>query len=57
MTDLTPDEQKQLVKEAIKEWMDDKARDFGWWGLKKLGIMAGLFLLLWYIQWRGYTFP
>lgn len=32
--DLHKEEQKQVVKEAFKEWLDEKAAQFGKWTLK-----------------------
>lgn len=31
---------KDVVKEAIKEWLDDQVQKFGWFSLKTLGILA-----------------
>ena len=38
MTDLNRDEQKEIVKEAIREWLDEKYTAFGKWTLH--GLMA-----------------
>lgn len=38
MPDLDRDEQKEIVKEAIREWLDEKYTDFGKWTLH--GLMA-----------------
>ena len=32
--EFTKEEHKELVKEAIKEWLDEKAADFGKWTIK-----------------------
>ena len=40
---LTPEEQKQIIKEAISEWLDEKYSEFGRWtlhGLMATGIAA-----------------
>jgi hypothetical protein len=57
LTELNPQEQKDLVKQAIKEWMDEKLRDFGWWWFKTIGVAGLTLLLFYYIQVRGYKFP
>ena len=38
---LTPDEQKEIVKEAISEWLNDKYSEFGKWTLH--GLIATAF--------------
>lgn len=35
MDDL--EQHKQVIKEAIKEWLDEKFADFGKWTIKSLG--------------------
>ena len=36
--------QKEIVKEAIKEWLNEKAAEFGWFSLKTIGyvVIAGI---------------
>lgn len=51
------DEHKEIVKQAIKEWLDEKAKEFGWWAIQKIAIAGLLSFLLWYITYRGYKFP
>lgn len=51
------DEHKEIVKQAIKEWLDDKAKEFGWWVISKLAVAALASFLMWYITYRGYKFP
>lgn len=57
MTNLKPDEQKELVKQAIKEWMDDQYNQVGRWFVKSLLIAGVTAFLFWYITIRGYKFP
>lgn len=50
MPDMTPAEIKAAMKDAIKEWLDDKFADFGKWSLG--GMLAGLlggvgYFILW----------
>lgn len=33
---LTPDEQKEIIKEAISEWLDEKYAEFGKWTIHGL---------------------
>lgn len=52
---LAGDEQKRIVKEAIKEWLSEQAATFGWWSIKTLGsvILAALLILaLWSQGWH-----
>ena len=57
MTNLGDKEQKEIVKQAIKEWMDERYADLGRWLLSRL-LVAGLTsFLFWYISVRGYKFP
>jgi hypothetical protein len=36
--DMTPEQQKQAIKEALEEWLDKQFTSFGKWSLK--GIVA-----------------
>jgi len=38
---LSPEEQKQIVKEAISEWLNEKYSEFGKWTLH--GLLATAF--------------
>lgn len=54
---MTEKDQKEIMKEAIKEWMDDQYSKFGRFILGKL-LWAGLAsFLIWHITARGYKFP
>ena len=36
---------KDVIKEALKEWLNEKLSDFGWWTLKGIGyIIFGGFM-------------
>jgi len=52
MPDITPAEIKAAMKEAIKEWMDDKFADLGKWTLGGLAVSVlggiGAFILFVY---------
>ena len=41
MPDIDPNLQKEAVKEALKEWMDQQFASFGKWTLT--GLLAGAF--------------
>jgi hypothetical protein len=57
MTDLNQKEQKELFKQAIKEWMDERYADVGRWAVKVI-LTTALTGLLWaYIQARGFKIP
>lgn len=54
---MTEKDQKQIMKEAIKEWMDERYADVGRWAVRSL-IVAGVTMFLFkYIEWRGFKFP
>jgi hypothetical protein len=42
------DEAKRIIKEALKEWMDDRFADFGRWSFG--AIMAAVFAALTYFM-------
>ncbi len=41
-------EQKQIWKEVLTEWLDEKAQKFGYWSLRTIGF-AFLVVLIWLI--------
>lgn len=54
-TNLTPAQTKALVKEALKEWLDEKFLTFGKWsaaGLGALAFSAILYLILFTNGWK-----
>ncbi|MDE2102796.1 MAG: hypothetical protein KGL39_36465 [Patescibacteria group bacterium] len=54
---MTDQDQKELFKEAIKEWMDDRAKEVGWWFIRTM-LMGGVaFIVYWWVVARGYKFP
>ena len=57
MTNLNDKEQKEIIKQAIKEWMDERAADIGWWFIRTLVVAGVTSFLAWYISVRGYKFP
>lgn len=57
MTELNPEDQKAIMKQAIKEWMDDRYADIGRWAVKTILVAAVTSFLFWYIQARGFKFP
>lgn len=54
---MTDYEQKEIMKQAIKEWMDEQYANFGRFILSKLAYAAIISFLVWYISVRGYKFP
>lgn len=44
MQDITPDEQKAFLKEALQEWLDAKYAEFGKWTMR--GVMAAALVAL-----------
>jgi hypothetical protein len=57
VTDLGDKDQKEVIKQAIKEWMDDRYAEVGKWFIKSLLIAGVTSFLFWYISVRGYKFP
>ena len=54
---MTDPDQKEVLKQAIKEWMDDRYAEVGKWAVKVL-LTAAVTLILWkYIELRGYKLP
>lgn len=51
--DWEKEEYKELVKEAFKEWLDEKAADFGKWTFKWVGI-ACLGFMVTFLVTHGY---
>lgn len=47
MPDLTPDEQKQVIKQALKEWLNEQFAAFGKWSM--FGILSMAFSAVVYI--------
>lgn len=46
-------EQRQIVKEALKEWLDDKFLMFGKWSAASLAA-AGLVAIVYFICWKEF---
>lgn len=51
-TPFTKDQFKDVVKEALKEWLDEKFLTFGKWSLTGIAA-AGLALLAYFLVWSG----
>lgn len=51
MSDIDKEVQKQAIKEAFKEWMDDQFALFGKWAFK--GLLISAFSGLVYIALKG----
>lgn len=54
---MTERDQKEVMKQAIKEWMDEKYSDVGKWFVKTLLVAGVTSLLFYYISMRGFKFP
>jgi hypothetical protein len=54
---MTQDEQKEIVKEAIKEWLTEQKAAFGWWSIKSIAVAAMMILLSVYFAKNGIKFP
>lgn len=47
------DEQKELIKEAIQEWLDKQFTNFGKWTLRGMGSMVFSVLIYFWLQSHG----
>lgn len=45
---MSEQETKEALKEALKEWLDDKLAQVGWWSIKTFAV-AGLGALAYFI--------
>ena len=58
--DLTHEEQveafKSVIRAAIKEWLDEKIRDFGWWSFKTVAALAIAALAYFVLTHSGWTY-
>lgn len=53
--DLNKDEQKQVIKQALREFLDEKYAEFGKWSAGAfigLALAALVYLILWANGWR-----
>jgi len=49
--------QKEVVKEAIKEWLNEKVTQFGWFSLRTIGYVAIAGLgYAWFVT-HGWSLP
>lgn len=53
---IDPDK-KEVIKVAIKEWMDEQYAAVGRWTVRTLIVAAVTMFLFKYIEWRGFKFP
>lgn len=51
------DVMKKVVLEAIKEWMSERVREFGWLSLKTIGYLAFGVLIYFAFVTKGWTPP
>lgn len=53
----TPDQLKEIIKEALKEWLDEKFSTFGRWSFYTVGgiVLAALFYFVMVIN--GWKMP
>lgn len=54
---MTDRDEKEVMKEAIKEWMDAQYAEVGKWFIKTLLVAGVTSFLFWYIAMRGYKLP
>ena len=52
---LTKAEVKEAFKEGLKEWLDDRAKATGWWGIKMILTAIGavaLYFAIFVLGWK-----
>lgn len=53
MSEITPDEQKAILKQALQEWLDAKYAEFGKWTIKGI-LAAALVALVYFLAMHGF---
>jgi len=56
-THLSNEEHKQLYKDALHEWLDERAKEFGKWSLRYIGYAAFCLLVYMILVKAGWTPP
>lgn len=52
---LSREERKEIVKEAIKEWLNETASQFGWWSLKMIAALFAAGIVIFILWTQGWT--
>ena len=52
--DLSQDERKAIIKEALTEWLDQKYMEFGKWSFKSFAALCFVATLYWLVL-HGYV--
>lgn len=55
--EISRDEMKQAVKEALKEWLNDKFTTFGKWSMTSLAAIALAALVYFILRMNGWQQP
>lgn len=51
---MSNQDEKDALKEALKEWLDEKAASFGWFSIKTFGAVALMAMVYFIIQTQGW---
>lgn len=51
---MSDEETKILLKQALKEWLDEKISEFGWFALKTIGALAFAALVYFMLSMNGW---
>lgn len=52
-----PNIQKEIIKEAIKEWLNDKVTQFGWFSIRTIAYMLFGALVYGWFATHGWSIP
>jgi hypothetical protein len=52
---MTPDEMKQITKEALKEWLDNKFLEFGKWSAGAIAAASLVALTYFMVKMNGFA--
>jgi hypothetical protein len=54
MSEMTPDEQREVMKEAIEEWLDKQFAKFGKWSLSTIALAALAWMFYGWLNVQGW---
>lgn len=55
MSEMTKEEMKQVAKETLKEWLDERFMDFGRWTFKSLASALFIAVIYFVLKSQGWV--